>query len=67
MPEGLSKMEQMKWKRENKAAVTAATAPAAPAPVAVPAAAGEPDLSGMPEGLSKMEQMKVRAPLALTR
>eukprot|EP01046_Picozoa_sp_COSAG06_P022181 COSAG06_NODE_1703_length_8656_cov_22.238051_6_plen_581_part_00 len=46
MPEGLSKMEQMKWKRENKAAV------------AVPAAAGEPDLSGMPEGLSKVEQMK---------
>jgi hypothetical protein len=44
MPEGLSKMEQIKWKRESKAAVAAA--------------AGEPDLPDMPEGLSKMEQMK---------
>ena len=66
MPEGLTKMEQMKWKREQKNKGGPAPAPAPPAvppatpappptpPPATPAPAGEP----MPEGLTKMEQMK---------
>ena len=61
MPEGLSKMEQVKWKRDHRAKQGAAATPATPAapPAAAPAPAPPPpaiDLSKMPEGLSKMER-----------
>ena len=65
MPEGLTKMEQMKWKRENKAggaggapAPPAPSSPAPPGPPPAGSAAGDVDLGDMPEGLTKMEQMK---------
>ena len=56
-------MEQMKWKRDNKAGGGggAPPAPASPAPPGPPppaAPAADVDLGDMPEGLTKMEQMK---------
>ena len=73
MPPGLSKMQEMAWRRENDLgpkndegnAVSPAghpSTPDAPAPAPAPAAGEETgvgEASAMPEGLSKMEQMKV--------
>ena len=55
MPEGMTKMEEMKWRREQKRLAASGAAVAAPS---AEAAGGEGEGEAMPEGLTKLDQMK---------
>ena len=55
MPEGMTKMEEMKWRREQKRLAASGAAVAAPS---AEAAGGEGEGEAMPEGMTKLDQMK---------
>ena len=55
MPEGMTKMEEMKWRREQKRLAASGAAVSAPS---AETAGGEGGGEAMPEGMTKLDQMK---------